>query len=124
MDSRILALALLGSVAATPVVAQDGQTAFNSSCRTCHTMKEGDHRQGPSLAGVFGRKAGTAPGYNFSDSMKQSGIVWDEANLDKFIANPDQVVNGNTMKPYGGITDAAQRKTIIEFMKTGAPRAL
>ncbi|HEV2899509.1 MAG TPA: c-type cytochrome [Pseudaminobacter sp.] len=119
MDSRILALSLLGCMAALPTVAQDGQTAFNSSCRTCHTMKEGDHRQGPSLAGVIGRKAGTAPGYNFSDSMKQSGIVWDEANLDKFIANPDQVVNGNTMKPYGGITDAAQRKTIIEFMKTG-----
>jgi cytochrome c len=119
MDSRILALSLLGCMAALPAVAQDGQTAFNSSCRTCHTMKERDHRQGPSLAGVIGRKAGTASGYNFSDSMKQSGIVWDEANLDKFIANPDQVVSGNTMKPYGGITDAAQRKTIIEFMKTG-----
>jgi cytochrome c len=120
MNGRIFALTLLGFVPAAQGFAQeDGQTAFNSSCRTCHTMKEGDHRQGPSLAGVIGRKAGTAPGYNFSDSMKQSGIVWDEANLDKFIANPDQVVNGNTMKPYGGITDAAQRKTIIEFMKTG-----
>jgi cytochrome c len=120
MNRRILALTLLGSITALPAAAQgDGETAFNSSCRTCHTMKEGDHRQGPSLAGVVGSKAGTAPGYNFSDSMKQSGIVWDEANLDKFIANPDQVVNGNTMKPYGGIPDAAQRKMIIEFMKTG-----
>ncbi|WP_353641190.1 c-type cytochrome [Mesorhizobium sp. WSM2239] len=120
MNRRMLAFTLLGSIAALPAAAQgDGQTAFNSSCRTCHTMKEGDHRQGPSLAGVIGSKAGTAPGYNFSDSMKQSGIVWDEANLDKFIANPDQVVRGNTMKPYGGITDAAQRKTIIEFLKTG-----
>ena len=120
MNSRMLALSLLGCMAALPAAAQgDGQTAFNSSCRTCHTMKEGDHRQGPSLAGIVGRKAGTAPGYNFSDSMKQSGIVWDEANLDKFIANPDQVVSGNTMKPYGGITDAAQRKTIIEFLKGG-----
>ena len=51
--------------------------------------------------------------------MKQSGIVWDEANLDQFIANPDQVVSGNTMKPYGGITDAALRKTIVEFLKAG-----
>ncbi|MDR6636357.1 cytochrome c [Phyllobacterium sp. 1468] len=40
-------------------------------------------------------------------------------NLDQFIANPDQVVRGNSMKPYGGITDAAQRKTIIEFLKSG-----
>ncbi len=107
-------------MAAVPAVAQETeQTAFNNSCRTCHTMKEGDNRQGPSLAGVVGRKAGSLPGYNFSDSMKQSGIVWDEANLDQFIANPDQVVNGNTMKPYGGITDAALRKTIIEFLKKG-----
>jgi cytochrome c len=119
MTRQIFALALLGSIAALPAAAQDGQTAFNNSCRTCHTMKEGDHRQGPSLAGIVGRKAGTAPGYNFSDSMKQSGIVWDEDNLDKFIANPDQIVSGNTMKPYGGITDAEQRKTIVEFLKTG-----
>lgn len=120
MTSRMLALSLLGCIAALPAAAQgDGQTAFNTSCRTCHTMKEGDHRQGPSLAGVIGRKAGSTAGFNFSDSMKQSGIVWDEANLDKFIASPDEVVIGNTMKPYGGITDAAQRKTIIEFLKTG-----
>ena len=120
MNGRILALTLLGCIAAVPVSAQDdGQTAFDNSCRTCHTMKEGDNRQGPSLAGVVGRKAGSLPGYNSSASMKQSGIVWDEANLDQFIANPDQVVNGNTMKPYGGITDAALRKAIVEFLKTG-----
>ena len=120
MDTRILALTLLGCITAVPVFAQDdGQTAFNNSCRTCHTMEQGDNRQGPSLAGVVGRTAGTLPGYNFSASMKQSGIVWDEANLDQFIANPDQLVSGNGMKPYGGITDAALRKTIVEFLKKG-----
>ena len=120
MDTRILALTLLGGIAAVPVFAQDdGQTAFNNNCRTCHTMEEGDNRQGPSLAGVVGRKAGSLPDYNFSASMKQSDIVWDEASLDQFIANPDQVVSGNSMKPYGGITDAALRKTIVEFLKKG-----
>jgi cytochrome c len=119
MNRLIHAVAFLGSIAAIPALAQDGQTAFNSNCRTCHTMKEGDNRQGPSLAGVFGRTAGSAPGYNYSPSLKQSGIVWDEATLDRFIADPDQLVSGNTMKPYGGITDAALRKTIIEFLKTG-----
>ena len=120
MAVRIFALTLVSGLAVIPAFAQeDGQTAFNNSCRTCHTMEEGDHRQGPSLAGVVGRKAGSLPGYNSSDSMKQSGIVWDEANLDQFIANPDQVVSGNTMKPYGGITDAALRKTIVEFLKAG-----
>ena len=105
---------------ATPAFAQDdGQTAFNTNCRMCHTMKEGDNRQGPSLAGVFGSKAGSQPGFNYSPSLKQSGIIRDEANLDKFIANPDQLVNGNTMKPYGGMNDAAQRKVIVEFLKSG-----
>ena len=120
MNSRILALTLAGGLSAAPAFAQDdGQTAFNNNCRTCHTMKEGDNRQGPSLAGIIGRKAGSLPDYDFSASMKQSGIVWDEANLDQFIANPDQVVSGNTMKPYGGITDAALRKTIVGVPETG-----
>ena len=89
MDSRILALTLVGGLAAVPAFAQDdGQTAFNNNCRTCHTMKEGDNRLGPSLAGIIGRKAGSLPGYAFSASMKQSEIVWDEANLDQFIAEP------------------------------------
>jgi cytochrome c len=117
---RHFTVALLLAAAASPALAQnDGQTAFNTNCRMCHTMKEGDNRQGPSLAGVFGRMAGAAPGFNYSPSMKQSGVVWDEANLVKFIADPEQVVNGNTMKPYGGINDAAQRKMIVDFLKAG-----
>ena len=117
---RRFTLALLFATTAAPVFAQnDGQTAFNNNCRTCHTMKEGDNRQGPSLAGVFGRKAGSQPGFNYSPSLKQSGIVWDEASLDQFIANPDQLVNGNMMKPYGGMNDAAQRKVIVDFLKSG-----
>jgi cytochrome c len=120
MHSRILALALVGGLSAVPAYAQDdGQTAFNNNCRTCHTMKQGDNRLGPSLAGIIGRKAGSLPDYPFSASMKQSEIVWDEANLDQFIANPDQVVSGNNMKPYGGITDAALRKAIVGFLKDG-----
>jgi cytochrome c len=116
MKRHILVAMLAGGLAATPALAQnDGQTA----CRTCHTMKEGDNRLGPNLAGIVGRKAGSLPDYNYSSSMKQSGITWDAATLDQFIANPDQVVSGNNMKPYGGITDAEQRKTIVEFLQSG-----
>lgn len=116
---RLILVMLLAATAAPAFAQNDGQTAFNTNCRMCHTMKEGDNRQGPSLAGVFGRKAGSLPGFNYSPSMKQSGIIWDEANLDKFIANPEQVVNGNMMKPYGGMNDAAQRKVIVDFLKSG-----
>jgi cytochrome c len=123
MNTRFFALGLVGGLTCLTcplaLAQDDGQTAFNNSCRTCHTVKEGDNRQGPNLAGIVGRKAGSLPDYNYSSSMKQSGITWDETNLDQLIANPDQVVKGNSMKPYGGITDAAQRKTIIEFLKSG-----
>ena len=98
--------------------AEDPQVAFNNSCRTCHSAKEGDNRLGPSLHGVVGRKAGTAAGYKFSASMQGSNIVWDEKTLDAFITNPDQVVNGNAMKPFGGIADADQRGQIIAYLKS------
>jgi cytochrome c len=50
--------------------------------------------------------------------MKSAGITWDEANLDKFIANPEAVVNGNGMKPFGGVADAGERKKIVDYLKT------
>lgn len=96
----------------------DGEAAFNNACRTCHSTKPDDNRLGPNLHGIVGRKAGAAEGFNYSGSMKNAGLTWDEAHLDKFIANPDAVVQGNNMKPYTGLSDAAQRKAIIEFLKT------
>jgi len=96
----------------------DPQVAYNNACRTCHSMREGDHRLGPSLHGVVGRKAGSVEGYGFSSAMQQSSVVWDEATLDAFIENPDKVVHGNAMKPYGGIDDPAQRKEIVAYLKS------
>jgi len=113
----LLAIAALAAVPAGAAAAMDGQQAFNNNCRTCHTVKEGDNRLGPSLFGIVGRKAGSLPGYRFSPSLQQSGINWDEASLDKFIADPEQLVSGNAMKPYGGVSDAAQRQAIIDYLK-------
>ena len=94
-----------------------GQEAFNNACRTCHSTKSGDNRLGPSLAGIVGKKAGSESGYQYSPSLKGSGVTFDEATLDKFITNPDSVVPGNNMKPYTGISDAAIRAKIIGFLK-------
>ena len=104
--------------AAAADTAEDPQVAFNNSCRTCHSAKDGDHRLGPSLSGVVGRKAGSVPGYKFSTSMQSSNIVWDEKTLDAFITNPDQVVSGNAMKPFGGIDLPEQRGQIIAYLKS------
>lgn len=101
--------------------ARSGQLKFNNFCRTCHSMQEGDNRLGPSLHGIFGRKAGGSPDYrNYSQAMVTSGIVWDEATLDRFLANPDAVVPGNNMKPFSRIPDPGVRQDIIEHLKTAA----
>ena len=93
-----------------------GQQAFNNACRTCHMVKEGDNRLGPNLHKVVGRKAGSLPDYGFSSAMKEAGFVWDQEKLDRFIANPDEVVPGNSMKPYGGLSSSDERKKIIGFL--------
>jgi cytochrome c len=92
------------------------QQAFNNACRTCHVMREGDNRLGPNLHKIIGRKAGSLPDYNYSSAMKEAGFVWDKEKLDRFIANPDEVVSGNSMKPYNGLTSSDDRAKIIAFL--------
>ncbi len=97
--------------------AEAGQLAFNNACRTCHTINKDDNRLGPSLHKIIGKKAGSVQGYAYSDSMKNSGITWDEKTLDRFIENPDSVVAGNNMKPYTGMTNAEDRAKIVAYLK-------
>ena len=123
MKLPLLSTVLAVTFAAGPVWAADGadKTAFNSNCRTCHSAKEGDNRLGPSLGNILGAKAGSQPGYpNYSQAMKSSGVTWDEATLDKFIANPESVIPNNNMKPFAGVPDPNVRKKIIASLKTGA----
>ena len=79
-------------------------------------VKEGDNRLGPNLYKVVGRKAGSLPDYNYSSAMKEADFVWDEDKLDRFIANPDEVIPGNNMKPYGGLASGDDRAKIIAFL--------
>jgi len=105
------------------LAADEGQVAFNTHCRTCHSTKEDDNRLGPSLHNIYGSKAGGSAGYsNYSQGLASSGITWDEATLNRFIENPDQVVASNNMKPFKGIGDEAVRKQIIEFLKSEIQR--
>jgi cytochrome c len=122
---RIVALSgmayMLSSSSALPQVSQGAeaaseQQAFNNACRTCHVMREGDNRLGPNLHKIIGRKAGSLPDYNYSNAMKEAGFVWDKEKLDRFIANPDEVVSGNSMKPYNGLTSSDDRTKIIAFL--------
>jgi cytochrome c len=119
-----MACLLLSSSASpqTPTQGADaaaGQQAFNNACRTCHTVKEGDNRQGPNLHRIIGRKAGSLPGYGYSSAMKEAGFAWDADKLERFMANPDAVVSGNSMKPYSGLASADDRAKIIAFLQSG-----
>jgi len=112
---------MLSSSSALPQVSQGAeaaseQQAFNNACRTCHVIREGDNRLGPNLHKIIGRKAGSLPDYNYSSAMKEAGFVWDKEKLDRFIANPDEVVSGNSMKPYNGLTSSDDRTKIIAFL--------
>src|SRR5215471_9433464 len=94
-----------------------GQLLFNNACRTCHSTREGDNRLGPHMRGIIGRKAGSLPNYSYSSAMKGANFVWDEKNLERFIAHPDEMVPGNNMKPYSGLASAESRQKLIAFLK-------
>lgn len=121
MHRRYLAGTALLAVLVFPAAlsAQDkGELAYNNHCRTCHNLKPGENRLGPTLHKLIGRKAGAAQGYaNYSGAMKGAGVTWDAATLDKFIENPQAVVPNNNMKPFAGIPDAEVRKQIIEYLQ-------
>jgi cytochrome c len=105
-----------------PARADDAaRQVFNNACRTCHTIREGDNRLGPSLFNIVGRKAGSLPNYDYSSAMKHAGFVWDEAKLARFIARPDEVVPGNKMQPYGGLGSEETEK-VIAFLRSTSPR--
>ena len=90
--------------------------AFNQ-CTACHSTTPGKTIIGPSLAHVYGRKAGSLAGFQYSDAMKSAGLTWNSANLDSFLTNPAGKVPG-TLMGLAGIKDAAQRKAIIAYLKT------
>ncbi|MCY1670230.1 c-type cytochrome [Novosphingobium sp. SL115] len=97
------------SAAATPAVF--------AMCKSCHSPEKGKNMVGPSLFGVFGTKAGEVAGFNFSPAMKASGLTWDEATLDEYLAGPMKKVPGTKMT-YAGQPDAAKRKELIEYIKS------
>ena len=102
------------------VKAASEQQVFNNACRTCHTINEGDNRWGPNLYKIIGRQAGSLPDYNYSSALKGAGFVWDKEKLERFIANPDEVVPGNNMKPYGGLASSDDRTRIVSFLQSVA----
>ncbi len=109
-----LVMTALPSVAANPAPDQGAQ-AF-AACRACHTLPAGGKSiMGPNLHGLFGRKAGSVPGFNYSPALKASNIVWDAKTLDQFLAAPTQKVPGTRMVMK--VADPAKRAALIAYLK-------
>jgi cytochrome c2 len=116
--------ALIGSVGLVLLMAASAQAAgdpkmgeqlFNK-CKACHSLQAGKNGIGPSLHGLFGRKAGTVPGYTYSAAMKKADVVWNEDTLKKFLADPRKFIPGNKMV-FVGIKDEAQLDDLIAYLK-------
>lgn len=87
-----------------------------TQCRVCHSVEPGQNGIGPSLAGIYGQRAGQVAGFTYTAGMRSSGLTWNDATLDRYLSDPQGVVPGTTMAI--GPLDAAQRRAIIAYLKT------
>ena len=106
MNGLLLAAAL---AAGDPAAGE----ALYARCAACHALAY--DRVGPRHCGILGRRAGSVAGFDYSEPMKKSGIVWSAKTLDRFIADPLQTVPGTTMT-YAGVADPKERADLIAYL--------
>jgi cytochrome c len=122
---RCLSVTLLLALAAWPCAsaAQDAATGEKTyaKCRPCHQLGENAKAfAGPPLNGLFGRKAGTIPGFSYSPANKNSGITWDEATFSDYIKDPRAKMPGTKMV-FPGLKDEKEIQDIIAYLKQFGP---
>src|SRR5712671_2196086 len=124
----IIALATIALL--SPARAQNGDAARGQqnfrACAPCHSLEPDRNMTGPSLANLWGRKAGSLPSFErYSEALKASGIIWDDRSLDGWLTDPDRMVPDNEM-PFNGIKDTRVRVDLLAFLKEatkpGAPQ--
>jgi cytochrome c len=120
---RLLVAAIAWALLAHPAKGADlarGDQLFFSYCSRCHSLEPARHLSGPSLAGIVGRKAGTAEGFqHYSDALKSANLVWDEQTLDALIAGPTALIPGIQMR-FPGVPDPQKRQDLIAYLKSVA----
>lgn len=117
--------AVLGFVAIFFVVPSASATAdpargavVYERCLACHALTR--NRTGPKHCGLVGRAAGAVPGFAYTEAMTESGLVWDEATLDRFLADPLALIPGTAMG-YDGIKNPGERADLIAYLATATP---
>jgi cytochrome c len=112
----LLVLGAADSVRAESDV-QSGAKLFGQ-CAACHALEPGRNLTGPSLANLYGRKAGSVSNFlRYSDPLKRSGVIWNEKSLDAWLKDPDAFIPGNEM-PFPGIKDDRMRRDLIAYLKS------
>ena len=105
-----------GAGAAAPAGdAVKGKAVF-ARCAICHDLKPGTPKMGPNLYGVFGRKAGTVAGFNYSPAMKSAKITWSPTTLDSYVTSPAKAIPGNKMA-FAGLATPADRANLIAYLQ-------
>jgi cytochrome c len=119
--NKLAIIALSTMALSSPALAEPGDVARGQqdfrACAPCHSLEPDRNMTGPSLAGLWGRKAGSLPSFErYSDALKSSGIIWDDRSLDGWLTDPDRMVPDNEM-PFNGIKDARDRADLLAFLK-------
>jgi cytochrome c len=128
--SKFAIMALVSFASLSPALAQLGDASRGQqdfrACAPCHSLEPDRNMTGPSVASLWGRKAGSLPSFDrYSDALKSSGIIWDDRALDGWLTDPDRMVSDNDM-PFEGIKDGRVRADLLAFLKEatkpGAPQ--
>jgi cytochrome c len=119
--NKFVIAAVATSVSLSPAVAEQGDASRGQqdfrACAPCHSFEPDRNMTGPSLANLWGRKAGALPSFDrYSDALKLSGIIWDDRALDGWLTDPQRMVPDNDM-PFEGIKDARVRADLLAFLK-------
>ena len=112
-SAGLLVVGLAGAGSPAPSELAAGEAIYER-CAACHSLDR--DRVGPRHCGIFGRRAGSVPGFAYSEAMRASGIVWNRESLDTFLADPLGTVPG-TFMTYAGIPDPEERAQLLAFLE-------
>jgi cytochrome c len=119
IDAKYLTMTVMITLLPVAAARADGDPARGEArfqeCAACHKLEAGVNEVGPSLHGIFMRKAGGLGDFRYSPAMKRSGITWTAETLEKYIADPQGMIPANRM-PYAGMANASDRADLIAYL--------